>query len=1845
MRNTYIKILLLLLFGCALNVNAQILELQQPIGLSQYPNVIQGTTVNTDLKVKNTSNIAFNGTLYVSLHNSAGTYIMDLAIWTVSIPANSTYTTSLATSPTFTQTVGSGYKIYAKSKKNSSTSYVTIQTSSSCGCSNPTSINIVAQVLPDLEITGFGTSPISALPNTSISVINARVVNNSSIASTATLLGLYMSTDNVLSANDEYLNSINLPAINANSAVSSISGSFSTPNLTPGNYYVIAKADDGNFISESNENNNTLSSPFTIQANTAPKLRFLDCISLTSGSTISQGTNLTGNFTLENYGSSQVWSGSIYANIIDNGGLIQQTVLSTSTSIAAGASRVFSFNQQVNITPGTYRIVVVYTNAPIVGNDFVADNGCIPTFQGSTGTTSAYKVVIVTAPSPNISCGTSSVSPNPIVKGQPATLSYTISNTGSASYTGTLCLWWRGSATGNNLNQCINGLAAGASHTFTWPSSAILSDPGTYYLSVEDASRNPTALCTSSAYTVINSTTCGSCTWTNPPASGTDACTASAYMCQNGYIKPAQNGNFNSFAACLRQDLAVIIFRALFSSTSPNAPSNNFPTPFNDVQPDGTNNYWYNAVKNLSYLEYDDNISPFGRNFYNFNPGGYIERRYAMKVFLEAFNIKPSTNTTNTFPDIATSDPMFGYMKKAQELGLLAGLPNGSGGCFATCDLSRQDAFIILYRLKTFGTITRPTSTQLQDTANYFIPANVTLANMNKIPGVDQANFNHYEKTSFAIPGKGLPLEFTHTYNSFHTELPESFFITNEGALNNQVLANLGIGWSHNYNNYIVFVPGYTYTPDDATNAVTTDDKYYIFWGDGSIEVYNKTKLKFETQGTYKQFYTPSDFIVITDKSQNFYRFKSLGSLANNTYVMINMSDRNSNFLNFSYEGASNSGAVRLKMVKDSTSGRSLNYGYQTINGKDYLKTVTESGLGRNVQFNVNSNGDLKTFTDAKGQITEYYYDATRADQTHLLTRIKLPKGNIITNTYYQRKLRSSETNTNKINVNWQNQYSTAMGQAGSTVKDNLNRTTTYQYNTSGNPTSIASPTTTVNNIQYGTGSNIFKPQSMNVQGQNVSMNYDANGNLLNITRNGITQTFTYTSKNDVQTYTDGNGNVTTYGYDPAGNLTSVTRPSGGGTIQIERNSFGQAKKITNPASISTYLDFDANGNVNSIQMPLAISTSASYDNASRLKTKTDATGYTTSFIYDNNDNLTKETNALGHITEYSYDGNDNLTQIKNAKNEITELTYRFEDDFLMSEAFGGNTKSYTYDTDGSLKTFTKATGTFNYTYDATTGRLVSDGQTSYTYDSRNNIKTITNTNGTLNLYYDINDRLDYYDDYFGNRIDYSYDNNGNVKTITYPGNKTVNYTYDANNRMKDVTDWNNQKTSYTYLIDDRMDKVTYANGTYCQYSYDAAGRMTGMQNKKSNGTVISEYSFTLDKTGNHTGETINEPALATALSSLTNGTTNYGAMPFNRIQNSGSTNFTHNGAGNITQRGSDSYTFDLNDNLLSATGAYPATFTYDGSGNRRTKTANGIQTKYILNILGMSQVLLETDQSNTPTNYYIYGATGLVSRIKPNGTTHYYHYDFRGSTVALTDASQTITHTYAYDAFGTVLTANEPANDVNVYRYNGQYGVQYDAPNRTFMRARYYDPQTGRFISEDPIWATNLYPFADNNPVNKVDADGRNAKLIISLMRMDNKSLLNITTNKTIQNSKNPYIQQYRAWAYQILFSRFLNSSEKKINHNDQSNYPIAKQSAVENKTKNNFSIASDSYVDPKDYPIRNNIAKKQANSFGFSTYNPSQINMIIIPKNQEFYKDVIDKFNNWLVNLCEYFNPMSRP
>ena len=103
------------------------------------------------------------------------------------------------------------------------------------------------------------------------------------------------------------------------------------------------------------------------------------------------------------------------------------------------------------------------------------------------------------------------------------------------------------------------------------------------------------------------------------------------------------------------------------------------------------------------------------------------------------------------------------------------------------------------------------------------------------------------------------------------------------------------------------------------------------------------------------------------------------------------------------------------------------------------------------------------------------------------------------------------------------------------------------------------------------------------------------------------------------------------------------------------------------------------------------------------------------------------------------------------------------------------------------------------------------------------------------------------------------------------------------------------------------------------------------------------------------------------------------------------------------------------------------------------------------------------------------------------------YHFNGTGNTVALTDMTQAIVNSYAYEPFGTVINQQEAIPQP--FKFVGQYGVMAEPNGLYYMRARYYDPSVGRFISEDPIGFgggdANLYAYARNNPVNLVDPFG----------------------------------------------------------------------------------------------------------------------------------------------------------
>jgi RHS repeat-associated protein len=150
--------------------------------------------------------------------------------------------------------------------------------------------------------------------------------------------------------------------------------------------------------------------------------------------------------------------------------------------------------------------------------------------------------------------------------------------------------------------------------------------------------------------------------------------------------------------------------------------------------------------------------------------------------------------------------------------------------------------------------------------------------------------------------------------------------------------------------------------------------------------------------------------------------------------------------------------------------------------------------------------------------------------------------------------------------------------------------------------------------------------------------------------------------------------------------------------------------------------------------------------------------------------------------------------------------------------------------------------------------------------------------------------------------------------------------------------------------------------------------------------------------------------------------------------------------------------------------------------------TASGQTANYVWDVnRGVPQILQDG------TNTYVYGL-GLISSTNGSGVQTYYDSDGLGSTADLTNSLATKTDGYTYDAFG--APTHSPGSSTQPFQFTGQ---QTDADSGLqYLRARYYDPGTGRFLGRDPIagfmgipQTQNRYPYALGNPVSRTDPSG----------------------------------------------------------------------------------------------------------------------------------------------------------
>lgn len=220
-----------------------------------------------------------------------------------------------------------------------------------------------------------------------------------------------------------------------------------------------------------------------------------------------------------------------------------------------------------------------------------------------------------------------------------------------------------------------------------------------------------------------------------------------------------------------------------------------------------------------------------------------------------------------------------------------------------------------------------------------------------------------------------------------------------------------------------------------------------------------------------------------------------------------------------------------------------------------------------------------------------------------------------------------------------------------------------------------------------------------------------------------------------------------------------------------------------------------------------------------------------------------------------------------------------------------------------------------------------------------------------------------------------------------------------------------------------------------------------------------------------------------------------------------GETTYGYDGRGNLTgvttAGGTTSYAYDAADRLMQVTpagtgisGAVPTTYGYDADG-RRVRQSDGTSTTTFLwdELSPNGDVVLETDGAGAIQASYTLAGSDVLAQAH-NGATQYLLPDGQGSVRGLADSSGLVTDRYRYDAYGT-LRSHTDGITTPTYAYTGQ---RFDAANGLYdLRARYYDPSTGRFLGRDTLpqgigdtEEFNRYVYTHDDPIDFSDPSGQ---------------------------------------------------------------------------------------------------------------------------------------------------------
>ncbi|MGI6501485.1 MAG: DNRLRE domain-containing protein [Anaerostipes sp.] len=629
-----------------------------------------------------------------------------------------------------------------------------------------------------------------------------------------------------------------------------------------------------------------------------------------------------------------------------------------------------------------------------------------------------------------------------------------------------------------------------------------------------------------------------------------------------------------------------------------------------------------------------------------------------------------------------------------------------------------------------------------------------------------------------------------------------------------------------------------------------------------------------------------------------------------------------------------------------------------------------------------------------------------------------------------------------------------------------------------------------------------------------------------------------YDAKGNESKTTDAKGNKTSYTYDPQNRIERVTQ--GDVTTGI---AYTMAEDGTSTTSIT-----DANGNINEEVSNAAGLTEKTTSREGKVLGKSISTVST----YDASGNKTRDTYESGAYEAYSYDDNNRLVKSQSFTGdgeETLRTTYTYDSNDQILESVDANVSgdvvtpylytTYSYDSRGKVLTYGQiqkastpseaeiSAASIHYTYDGE-GKLIkvayptkkngvqgliyqynSDGwlikilatvvsgstqkeQTlrTYSYDSYGKVSEIkdycdilgTGQKAVKKTYtYDAFDRVKemvYTDlehpDTVMESYSYSYDKNSNITKKTqinnYPSkteekvNETKEYTYDTLNRLTKSVSTNHQKndakTTNTYVYDGVGNRLSEdIDGTKTSYDYNGLDQVKTATTAK--GTAVDEVKqYDYDVNGNEVEQSSTKTGQTIKRTYDTKNQLSTVSTAKNESSTLVQTN-AYNGDGQRIQKieGSNVANYYYQDGVVSST--------TDGTGAQTCQNLIGLEG----NIIGTQRYASDT------TSYYSYNK------------------DIQGSTTSLIKEDGTADATYMYTDFGETTTSgnNTVKNEVC---YTG--GIYDSSTGQYYLNARYYNPEDGRFLTEDTYRGEsnqpdtqNLYAYCAGNPVNYVDPSG----------------------------------------------------------------------------------------------------------------------------------------------------------